>query len=111
MAASKSQLAQYLIDKIKRDIAMLQEEEITKWAGQALKKTDIELIWVAGHMGSEGNEAADTLAKQAAEFRSDSICSLPVFLHRPLPTSLSATKQYIGKITKQHTKAWWRQSK
>ena len=33
MAAGKSQSAQYLINKIKHDIARLQEEEITNWSG------------------------------------------------------------------------------
>ena len=72
---------------------------------------EIALTWVAGHMGSEGNEAADEQAKLAAEFGSSSNDLLPPFLRRKLPDSLSAVKQQIDSDTKKETKSWWKRSK
>ena len=66
---------------------------------------------IAGHMGSKGNEAADELAKKAAEFGSSSNDLLPKFLCRTLPTSLLAVKQQIDNTTKEETKTWWKRSK
>jgi len=62
-------------------------------------------------MGSIGNDAADKLAKSAAERGSSHPNLLPPILHNDLPTSLSATKQLIDKLTKEEAKTWWRSSK
>src|SRR5258706_9659200 len=108
------QSAQYLIDKIKRDISTTHEEEKAKRIRQnAVNLVDMEIThtWIVGDMGSTGNEAADELAKQAAEFGSSSDDLLPPFLRRTLPTSLSAAKQQINDDTKSETKAWWKRSK
>jgi len=72
---------------------------------------EIEFNWVMGHMGSLGNDAADNLAKSAAECGSTHLNLLPPILHNNLPTSLSATKQLIDKLTKEEAKTWWRSSK
>lgn len=67
------QSAQYLIDKIKRDINKIHAKGRKKIIRQnAINQPEMEitLTWVSGHMGSTGNKAADDLAKEAAEFGS-----------------------------------------
>jgi len=113
MANNRPQPAQYLIDKIKCNISRLHKQEKAKRIRQnAMNNPDMEvtLTWVAGHMDSIGNEAADKLAKQAAEFGSSDRDLLPLFLRRNLPVSLSAVKQQIKDDTKKGTKAWWKRS-
>ena len=114
MNTNQPQPAQYLIDEIKHIMNKIHEEEIQKRIRQNVRdrpKLKITLMWVAGHMGSKGNEAADELAKKAAEFGSSNDDLLPQFLCRTLPTSLSAIKQQIGDSAKKETKAWWKRSK
>jgi len=114
LANNDPQPAQYLIDKIKRNVNVLHAEEMARreqsnddnpW------KMEISFTWVAGHMESVGNEAADELAKHAAEHGSSNRQRLPKFLHNQLPISLSAIKQQITSKTKTETKAWWKMSK
>lgn len=118
MSSDSAQSAQYLINAIKDAIREIQQDgqEHLALTQQPQpppnpEKTTIELNWIAGHMGSQGNDAADELAKQAAESGSSRTYSLPALLRRPLPISLLATKQHIDKTTRIHTKSWWKRSK
>ncbi|XP_054713432.1 uncharacterized protein LOC129222894 [Uloborus diversus] len=57
---------------------------------------DISLSWIKGHAGQVGNEAADFLAKQAAN---DS--STPLILNMPVP------KSFIKQKLQEHLKDSW----
>jgi len=114
------QPAQYLIDEIHRTADALQghlederQQDQPYRLGNETEAESHELIsftWVAGHMDSVGNERADVLAKEAAEFGSSNQNDLPVFLHRQLPISISATKQAINAGIKKQMKEWWQRS-
>ena len=90
------QPAQYLIYKINHDINRLHTEELARREqlnDKNPQKIEIAFTWVAGHMGSVGNEGANKLAKQAAVHGSPCKNCLPKFLRKGLSTSLSAIKQ------------------
>lgn len=58
---NRPQSAQYLIDKIKADVARIHSEETERKqrTGNAIARPSISITWVAGHVGSEGNEAKE----------------------------------------------------
>jgi len=62
-------------------------------------------------MNSEGNEAINKLAKDAAEFRSSEQQLPPAFLQRQLPKGLSACLQQVTQLTKENNEKWWKHSK
>jgi len=111
MKNPRPQAAQYLVQAIKRDMATLKKEEAAKATCTNRPEMTIELSWVAGHSGSIGNEEADKQAKLPAEHGSSAIHTLPPLLRNPLPTSISATKQIIDKLTMEAAKSWWKKSK
>ena len=57
---------------------------------QNTPEDSITFTWVAGHKGSAGNEKADRVAKEAAEYESDHRDRLPTYLHQVLPAGVSA---------------------
>jgi hypothetical protein len=70
------------------------------------------LTWTPGHEGIEGNERADKAAKSAASGHSSEQKDLPVFLRRkPLPVSVSATKQVLKKKMKARWITEWKTSR
>jgi ribonuclease HI len=79
-----SQPGQYLIDRIHRFTAILREKEIdchqrhreprNRRNHEGTPEVNISFTWVAGHMNATGNEDADKLAKDTAEFGSSPPC-------------------------------------
>ena len=71
----------------------------------------MEVVWVKGHKGCEGNTLADEEAKQAAKGESSLGMDLPKFLAGgPLPRSVSAVKQEYGKELKVMWGECWQES-
>ena len=67
----------------------------------------LAIKWISSHSEVKGNEAADKLAKAAAQGRSSRTVDLPHILRTPLPASASATKQnYHAKLNKLWIKSW-----
>ena len=120
MQNNARQPAQYLIDEVHHTTSTLRSHlEDEQQQDQPYRPRDgsekephtpISFTWVAGHMDSTGNERADVLAKEAAEFGSSDLNNLPTFLHQQLPNSISATKQAINAKIKKLTKEWWQKS-
>ena len=63
--------------------------------------------WTAGHMGIQGNEDADKIAKAAAKGENSDKKDLPPCLRKEIGYSLSATRQARNKKLKTRwTKTW-----
>lgn len=57
---------------------------------------DVEFIWTPGHEGIRGNELADEERKKAAQGETSLSIELPPILRgKPLPISISATRQTL----------------
>jgi hypothetical protein len=68
---------------------------------------NLKIRWISSHSKVKGNEAADRLAKAAAQGRSSRIADLPHLLRSPLPVSASAIKQeYSAKLNGLWRKIW-----
>ena len=106
LSNNKPQPAQYIIDKVKTTIRELIKAGHNRNRNNRFINTPISitLMWVAGHMGSRGNEAVNKLARAATEFGFSEADQLPKLLRGKLPGSVSATKQYIKANMKNATK-------
>ena len=68
----------------------------------------MEIGWVRGHNGTEGNEKVDGKAKDAAKGRTSTARNLPSFLtDEILPLSLSATKQASNALLHGMWRSEW----
>ena len=77
-----------------------------------IKSNMVTIKWIAGHTGNWGNELADREAKQAANNADSSSPrrQLPAALKQPLPSSISALKQYHNSSLRSLWANLWRQS-
>lgn len=74
-------------------------------------RCEVKFVWTPGHEGIEGNEKADTAAKDAATGVTSETKKLPAFLrHKPLPVSVSSTRQLLKKRMKNKWKTEWNAS-
>jgi len=72
---------------------------------------EVEFVWTPGHEDIDGNEQADEAAKSAAMGETSETENLPVFLRRkPLPVSISATRQLLKKKMKDRWQIEWKSS-
>jgi len=135
MANQKSKASHHLMDKIHD---MLEDLQVTQarrrgeriegyrkgtgrtkledgsmgWKEWGLKRwCKVELVWTPGHEGIDGNEKADEEAKRATQGESSLAKDLPAFLRRkPLPISISATRQLLKKKMKHRWQGEWSSS-
>ena len=135
MRNQKSKPAHYLMDKIQDLIedfqvaqARLRNIEVEGYRmGQGRTKLDdgsrgwidwelktwskLNFVWTPGHEDITGNEIADREAKRAAKGHSSTNNLLPAFLRRkPLPVSISATRQFLKRKIKARWQADWKSS-
>jgi ribonuclease HI len=68
---------------------------------------NLSIRWISSHSEVKGNEAADKLAKAAAQGRSSRMVDLPHLLRSPLPVSASAAKQHFhAKLNSLWSQIW-----
>ena len=71
----------------------------------------LKIRWTAGHMGIRGNEKADREAKRTAQGQSSARKSLPKYLRKTLPQSISTLRQANNKERNEKWKREWQTSK
>ena len=77
------------------------------WRGKTQGVTDLQVHWVPGHSEFAPNEKADEEVKKVAQGSSSKAKSLPKFLRKCLPLSISALRQgHIGKLKKCWERRW-----
>jgi ribonuclease HI/exonuclease III len=94
----KTKTAQHIFDGIHRKLGAIKRRN---------PFLEINIRWTPGHVGIEGNERADELAKEAATGDTTHAYRLPTELQRPTPYSKAAIlRSYAGKIKKRTIRAW-----
>ncbi|KIM75164.1 hypothetical protein PILCRDRAFT_26386, partial [Piloderma croceum F 1598] len=71
---------------------------------------NLHLHWVPGHCDFEPNDRADEEAKKAAQGLSSDAKSLPQFLRKKLPASVSALRQNFNNHLLKRWKRHWKSS-
>jgi ribonuclease HI len=92
---------QWAVDFLRDDI-----DELTRDTG-----TVLTVRWTPGHVGIDGNELADVVAKQAAAGSSSPDDELPIPLRFFIPRSFAAVQQAYEEQVKKRAKARWARSK
>jgi ribonuclease HI len=78
-----------------------------EWVGRKRGVVDLQIHWVPGHLDFEPNEHADEEAKKAALGDSSNAKSLPAFLQKCLPLSVSALHQaHCARLMKAWKQRW-----
>jgi ribonuclease HI len=80
-------------------------EELTK-----VTDTSILIRWTPGHIGIDGNELADTVAKQAARGSTSTEHDLPEELRGDIPWSPAAIQQKFVENVQRRAKSRWTRS-
>jgi hypothetical protein len=77
------------------------------WKGRLKGIVDLQIHWVLGHVNFASNKKVDEEAKKAAQGESSNAKSLPNFLRKGLPLSISALWQsHSNKLKKQWECRW-----
>jgi ribonuclease HI len=74
------------------------------------KDLKVKILWIPGHEGVEGNEIADSAAKDAASGTSSPGRQLPKLLRKTLPASKAAVKMALDERLSDRAARWWRSS-
>lgn len=104
-ATYKQRQSHYILDAIHRLSRAVWRHERGRSADFSL-----EIVWISGHSGAEGNELVDKAAKDAATGTSSDRAQLPKFLRDfggVMPASTSALKQMHRRGLKMTWAARW----
>jgi ribonuclease HI len=120
LQSNSKQPAQYLLDEIHKSTKTLHSNELERArrhlsphqrADLTVHVTlDISFTWVAAHKNSTGNERADKLAREAAEYDSSPIDRIPAFLRCQLPNQHHGCQEDNQQRHQKTSKTWWTSS-
>jgi hypothetical protein len=118
-------VGQYILDAIHKLAEQLNEkqdclinckertqaiEARDKWMGRKWGVINLQIYWILGHRDFEPNKCADEEDKKAAQGESSNAKSLPSFLHKCLPLSVSALHQENSSKLSKHWERRWKTS-
>ena len=98
----KPKLAQYIIDKLMRQISMV-------YCQARNPDFELSIMWVKGHTNIEGNELVDSAAKLAMGGELSTASLLPLMLTSLLPVSITAHKQAFAISLHEQWRETWKQ--